>query len=114
MLQEPIQQIYDFQEYQINQEVLNDMLSRVNNKLISRILSIKVEDRSNYLQIYEGSILELMQQQINNNNKFTIPSNPADILNEHAIEIQSRVLRREQQSQAQSFLMQSTKQHPLL
>ncbi|CAD8123699.1 unnamed protein product [Paramecium sonneborni] len=114
MLSEPIQQIYDFQEYQINQEVLNDMLSRANNKLISRMLSMKVEDRPNYLQIYEESIVELMQQSINNNNKVTIQSNPTDILNEHAIEIQSRVLVREQQSQAQSFIMQSTQQHPLL
>ncbi|CAD8122863.1 unnamed protein product [Paramecium sonneborni] len=114
MLQEPIQQIYNLQEYQINQEILNKMLSRANNKLISRMLSMKAEDRPNYLQIYEESIVELMQQSINNNNQVIIPNNPTDILNEHAIEIQSRVLIREQQSQAQSFIMQSNQQHPLL
>ncbi|CAD8212730.1 unnamed protein product [Paramecium octaurelia] len=114
ILQEQIQQIYDFQEYQINQGVLNEMLSRANNKLVSRMLSIRPEDRPNYLQIYEESIVELMQQSINNNNKVTIPHVQTDILNEHAIEIQSRVLVREQQSQAQSFIMQSNQQHPLL
>ncbi|CAD8213007.1 unnamed protein product [Paramecium octaurelia] len=114
ILQEQIQKIYDFQEYKINQEVLNEMLSRANNKLVSRMLSFKPEDRPNYLQIYEESIVELMQQSMNSNNKVIIPNNPADILNEHAIEIQSRVLVREQQSQAQSFIMQSNQQHPLL
>ncbi|CAD8099187.1 unnamed protein product [Paramecium primaurelia] len=62
ILQESIQKIYNFETYQINKNILDDLLQKADNKLISKMLELQPENRPNYLSIYEESLVEMMQQ----------------------------------------------------
>ncbi|CAD8195364.1 unnamed protein product [Paramecium octaurelia] len=62
ILQESIQKIYNFETYTIHRDILNDLLTRADNKLITKMLELQPENRPNYLQIYEESLVEMMQQ----------------------------------------------------
>ncbi|CAD8071207.1 unnamed protein product [Paramecium sonneborni] len=62
ILQQSIQNIYNFSTYQINKDILNNFLQRADNKLISKMLELQPDNRPNYLSVYEESLVEMMQQ----------------------------------------------------
>ncbi|KAM3144297.1 hypothetical protein pb186bvf_003461 [Paramecium bursaria] len=60
-LKQSIQDIYNFDDFIINQQLLDRYIKRVNNKLIKWMLQAKPDDRPKFSQIYEASIVMMVQ-----------------------------------------------------